>query len=117
MGTFAKVENNVVVDVIKAEYDFIDSLPDREKWVRTSYNTHGGKHVIDGKLPLRMNYAGIGYTFDPSRGQYGAFIPPRPFPSWTLNQDTCLWEPPTPYPSGEEVVYVWDEPTTSWVAV
>lgn len=114
MGHFAKVVNGVVVDVITADYDVIDTLPDKELWVRTSFNTHGGQHSNPRKQPLRMNYAGIGYTFDPSVGQHGAFIPPQPFPSWALNPATCLWEPPTPYPQ-DGVFRVWNEATTSWV--
>ena len=71
-------------------------------WKQTSYN---------GKI--RKNYAGVGYAYDPTRD---AFIPPQPFPSWTLNEDTCLWDSPTPYPTDGQI-YRWDEPTTSWVAV
>ena len=59
-------------------------------WIQTSYNTHGGQHS-EGGTPLRKNYAGIGYTYDPARD---AFIPPQPDPTWTLNEDTCLWEAP-----------------------
>ena len=64
---------------------------------RTSYNTLGGVHVTGG-IPLRKNYAGIGYTYDPDRD---AFIPPQPYPSWVLNEETCLWESPIPYPAEE----------------
>jgi hypothetical protein len=62
---------------------------------------------------IRKNYAGIGYTYDAVRD---AFIPPRPFPSWLLDEDTCLWQPPTPYPDNDGM-YAWDEDTQTWVAV
>ena len=79
---------------------------------RTSYNTRGGEHV-NGGTPFRKNYAGIGYTYDEARD---AFIPPKPFDSWLLDEDTCLWESPVPYPTDGEM-YTWDEETTNWVAV
>ena len=76
---------------------------------RTSYNTIGGVHV-DGGTPFRKNYAGIGYTYDQSRD---AFIPPKPFDSWTLNESTCLWEAPVTYPTdGQE--YEWNEDDQQW---
>lgn len=77
---------------------------------RTSYNTQGGVHNSGGTA-FRKNYAGIGYSYDPGRD---AFIPPRPFASWQLNEDSCLWEPPIPMPADGEM-YRWDEDTTSWV--
>lgn len=80
-------------------------------WKRTSYNTMGGQHP-EGK-PFRKNYAGIGYKYDAQRD---AFIPPQPFPSWTLNEDTCLWDCPVPYPTDDQF-YSWDEETTSWVVI
>ena len=76
---------------------------------RTSYNTHGGVHNSGG-TPYRKNYAGIGYTYDPTRD---AFIPPQPFPSWTLDDFSCLWNPPVPMPT-EGGPYRWDEATQSW---
>jgi len=79
---------------------------------RTSYNTHGGVHT-GGGTPFRKNYAGIGYKFDAARD---AFIPPQPWPSWTLNENTCLWEPPVPYPD-DGGIYTWDEATQSWSPV
>ena len=79
---------------------------------RTSYNTLGGVHSSGG-TPLRKNYAGIGYTYDATRD---AFIPPKPFESWLLNETTCLWDAPTPMPTDGKM-YTWDEPTTSWVEV
>ena len=78
-------------------------------WVKTSYNTQGGVHLLGG-TPFRKNYAGIGYTYDSVRD---AFIPAKPFNSWILNEDTCLYEPPIPVPQ-DGVGYYWDEPTTSW---
>ena len=80
------------------------------EWIQTSYNTYGGVHKTGG-TPLRKNYAGIGYTYDKERD---AFIAPKPFASWSLNEETCLWESPSPYPSDGKI-YVWDEPTTNWV--
>jgi len=78
-------------------------------WKRTSYNTTGGVHS-NGGTPFRKNYAGIGYTYDEIRD---AFIPPKPFESWILNEYTCLWESPIPYPNETEFYY-WDESTISW---
>lgn len=111
MSHFAKVENGIVTQVIVAEQDVIDSGLFGTGWVQTSYNTHGGQHP-EGR-PLRKNYAGIGYTYDAGRD---AFIPPQPFPSWGLNETTCLWDAPTPYPTDGKP-YRWDELTTSWIEV
>lgn len=111
MSHFAKVENGVVTQVIVAEQDVIDSGLFGTGWVQTSYNTHGGQHP-EGR-PLRKNYAGIGYTYDSTRD---AFIPPKPFDSWVLNEDTCLWNAPVAMPNDGKV-YTWDEATTSWVEV
>jgi len=112
MSHFAKVSNGVVVQVIVAEPEFFQTFVDTSpgEWIQTSYNTHGGQHP-EGR-PLRKNYAGIGFTYDRTRD---AFIPPKPYASWTLNEDTCLWDAPTPMPT--DGVYTWDESTTSWVAV
>ena len=82
-------------------------------WKKTSYNTIGGVHTSGGTA-YRKNYAGIGYKYDAVRD---AFIPPKPFPSWELNEDSCLWEAPTPMPVVEGKLYTWDEPTTSWKEV
>jgi len=79
---------------------------------RTSYNTYGGVHR-EGGTPYRKNYAGIGYSYDPQRD---AFIPPKPFASWVLNEDSCLWDPPTPMPTDGNM-YRWDEDTTAWVEI
>lgn len=112
MSHFAKVENGVVVNVIVAEQDVIDSGIFGHGWVQTSYNTLGGVHA-NGGTPLRKNYAGVGYTYDTSRD---AFIPPQPFASWVLSDDTCLWSAPIPLPV-DGGPYTWDEATTSWVAM
>jgi hypothetical protein len=79
---------------------------------QTSYNTHGGVHAL-GSTPLRKNYAGIGYTYDAGRD---AFIPPKPYASWLLNETTCLWDAPVAYPDDGKR-YSWDEATTSWVEI
>ena len=76
---------------------------------RTSYNTKGGVHS-EGGVPFRKNYAGIGYTYDFARD---AFIPTKPFDSWTLNENSCLWEAPVAYPNDGQM-YTWNEETTSW---
>lgn len=102
MSHFAQLdENNIVLQVIVAEQPFIDSgaLGDPRRWVQTSYNSR-----------IRKNYAGIGFTYDPVRD---AFIPPKPFDSWVLNETTCQWESPVPYPTTGDS-YVWDETTCSW---
>ena len=111
MAHFAKVEDGIVTEVLVIEQDVIDTglFGDPALWVQTSYNTHGGQHH-EGR-PLRKNYAGIGFTYDVGRD---AFIPPQPFPSWTLNEETCLWEPPVAYPEDGNA-YIWDETTQTWV--
>ncbi len=92
MSHFAKVRDGVVVDVIVAEPSFFQSFVDNSPgaWIQTSYNTYGGVHATGG-TPLRMNFAGIGFTYDPVPD---AFIPPRPGDDWVLNEATCLWDPP-----------------------
>jgi hypothetical protein len=119
MAHWAEIdENNLVTRVLVGNnndsnegYDWlIENLGGT--WVKTSYNTHGGVHN-GGGTPLRKNYAGIGYTYDADRD---AFIPPQPFESWVLNEDTCLWEAPVEYPSDGKI-YIWDEDVTNWVEV
>jgi len=114
MSHFAKVENGIVVQVIVAEEDFIatGALGDPANWIQTSYNTHGGQHVTGG-TQLRMNYAGVGYAYDEQRD---AFIPPQPFASWLLNEDTCLWDAPVAMPTDDKQ-YTWDEESVSWKEV
>jgi hypothetical protein len=111
MSHFAKVIDGIVTEVLVIEQDVIDTglFGDPALWVQTSYNTYGGQHP-EGR-PLRKNYAGIGYTYDADRD---AFIPPQPFPSWTLNEETCLWDAPTAYPDDGQPYY-WDEATLAWV--
>ena len=111
MAHFAKIENGIVLAVIVAEQDFINSgaVGDQNSWVQTSYNTHGGTHTLGG-TPLRKNFAGIGYTYDSERD---AFIPPKPYPSWILNEDTCLWDAPVAHPANNSI-YQWDEENTQW---
>ena len=121
MAHYAKVNNGVVIQVIVAEPAFFDTFIDSTpgQWIQTSYNTRGGIHYdpetgqpsVDQTKALRMNYAGIGFTYDSQRD---AFIPPQPYDSWTLNEDTCLWEAPVAMPEDGQV-YDWDEATTSWV--
>jgi hypothetical protein len=112
MAHFAKVNNGVVVQVIVAEPEFFDTFVDSSpgQWLQTSYNTHGGVHA-NGGTPLRKNYAGLGFTYDLTRD---AFIPPKPYASWTLNEDTCLWGAPVAYPDDGKQ-YTWDEATQAWI--
>jgi hypothetical protein len=115
MSHFAQIdENNIVTQVIVIEQDVVDTglFGDPASWIQTSYNTHGGVHS-QGGTPLRKNYAGIGYTYDSIRD---AFIPPKPYNSWVLNETTCLYEAPTPMPTDGKI-YNWDEETTSWIEV
>lgn len=121
MAYFAKVNIQMIVtQVIAAEQDFIDTLQDKDFWVQTSFNTRGGKHYDpetgeeDGGIALRKNFAGIGYKYDPNRD---AFIPPRAYTSWVLDEDTCWWKAPIDAPelSEEDIAagkfYIWDEDT------
>jgi hypothetical protein len=113
MAHFAKVENGIVTQVIVIDQETLNTgnWGDPTSWVQTSYNTHGGQHP-EGR-PLRKNYAGIGYTYDSGRD---AFIPPKPFASWVLNESTCQWDAPVAMPTDNKM-YTWDEATTSWVEV
>ena len=90
--------------------DFLTKLTGWAIWKQTSYNTHGGVHS-NGGTPLRKNHASIGYIYDETRD---AFIPPKPFNSWVLNEDTCLWEAPIQYPSDGNL-YQWNEQNNSWI--
>lgn len=110
MSHFAEIKNGIVEQVIVAEQDFIDTL--EGQWIQTSYNTYGNQHKLGG-TPLRGNFAGIGYTYDETND---VFYAPQPYPSWTLNQSTWLWEAPTPMPTDSKI-YKWDESTVSWVEV
>ena len=129
MAHFAKLDQNnivVTVNVVHNNELLIDGVENEQKginflntlfntsdnWKQTSYNTQGGVHKLGG-TPFRKNYAGIGYTYNESKD---AFIPPQPYSSWTLNNDTCQWEAPVAYPDdGKE--YQWNEETTSWDAI
>jgi len=118
MAHFAKIENGVVAQVIVAEQDFIDTGAVGHGWVQTSYNTRGGIHYgqdgqPSGREQLRKNYAGVGFTYDEARD---AFIPPQPYPSWTMSEDTCLWSAPVAMPVNDKR-YSWDEPTLAWVVL
>ena len=110
--------NNIVTEVIVGKNEGEDNTDWEVHYgnfrgqvcKRTSYNTSGGIHSSGG-TPFRKNYAGIGYTYDEQRD---AFIPPKPYPSWILNEDTCLWKPPVPYPTDGER-YLWNEEELEWV--
>lgn len=114
MAHYAKVNYGIVEQVIVAEPEFFDTFVDTSpgQWLQTSYNTHGGVHT-NGGTPLRKNYAGIGYSYDTQRD---AFIPPKPFASWVLNNDTCLWNAPAPMPTDGKA-YQWNEEAQNWVEV
>jgi hypothetical protein len=115
MSHFAQIdENNIVTRVLVIEQDVVDTglFGEPSSFIQTSYNTQGGVHKLGG-TPLRKNYAGIGYTYDRGRD---AFIPPKPFNSWVLNESTCLYDAPTPMPTDDKR-YSWDENTTSWVEI
>ena len=120
MAHFARIDSDgTVVEVLRMS----DSKPGEgyywlvEKfggtWIKTSYNTQAGVHLLGG-TPLRKNYAGIGYTYDEERD---AFIPPKDYPSWVLNEDTCQWEAPVPKPTGTDIGYIWDEDAGDWAEV
>ena len=113
MAHFAKVVDGKVSQVIVAEPEFFQTFVDSSpgEWIQTSYNTHGGQHP-EG-LPLRKNYAGIGFTYDRTKD---AFIPPQPFASWLLSEDTCLWDAPVAMPTDDKK-YAWDEESVSWKEV
>lgn len=113
MAHYAKVENTIVTQVIVAEPEFFNTFVDSSPgdWIKTSYNTSRGVH-LNGGTPLRKNYAGVGYTYDSTRD---AFISPKPYPSWLLDEFTCTWNAPTPLPTDN--MYIWNEDTTSWVVV
>ena len=126
MASFAKIGlNNKVIEVLSVHnnelkdangveqevngIDFLTKLTGWAVWKQTSYNTSGGVHKLDG-TPLRKNHAGIGFTYDEDKD---AFIPKQPFNSWTLTEDTCLWEAPSARPDdGKD--YSWNESTKSW---
>ena len=112
MAHYAKVVNGLVTKVIVAEAEFFDTFVDTSpgEWIQTSYNTYGGIHKSNG-TPLRKNYAGIGFTYNK---ELDAFIPPKPYASWTLDEETCLWNAPVARPTDDKN-YFWDEETLSWI--
>lgn len=122
MAHFAEIDsNNIVTRVLVVGNDQEDrgqeflatDLALGGTWKKTSYNTSGGVHS-NGGTPFRKNYAGVGYTFDASKD---AFIAPTPFPSWVLNEDTCLWNAPTPMPVEEGKMFTWVEADLNWQEV
>jgi hypothetical protein len=128
MGTYVQIdENNIVVNGLKVSEEnetlginfIINDLGFSGTWLKTSFNTLGGKHYnSDGTLSntqdkaFRKNYGNIGFTYDEQRD---AFIPPKPYPSWILNEDTCQWDAPVSRPNNIDS-YDWDENTLSWVS-
>ena len=129
MAHFAKLdENNIVTEVLvvnnevllktdgtESEYKgkvFLNGLFGNSTWIQTSYNTRAGQHDLGG-TPLRKNFARIGYIYDSEKD---AFYAPQPYPSWTLNEDTCLWEAPVACPESEDrtIKYTWNEITQAW---
>ena len=110
MSHYAQVKNAQVQQVIVAEQEFIDQLPDAQDWIQTSYRTRGNQHP-EGR-PLRGNYAGVGYHYD---AQHDVFYGTQPYPSWSLNTTTWLWTPPVAYPTDARD-YQWDETTQTWLA-
>ncbi len=105
-----EVVSNDIATTEQAGIEFLQNLyKDTSVWKQTSYNTIGGEHKLGG-TPLRKNYAGIGYTYNQTKD---AFIPPKPYASWILNETSCLWEAPIPYPDDDNR-YNWNEETTSW---
>jgi len=130
MAHYVKVVDGLVVNGIVAEPEFFDTFVDSSpgEWIKTSYNMRGGVYydpatnephadqagmIAADEGRQRKNYAGIGYTYDRVRN---AFIPPKPWNSWTLNDTSCLWESPVPYPT-DGAFYHWDEDTTNWVEI
>jgi len=112
MAHYAKVNNGIVEKVIVAEADFFNTFVDTTPgtWIQTSYNTYGNQHP--NGTPLRGNYAGIGYTYNETND---VFYAPKPYPSWTLNNTTWLWEAPIPMPT--DGMYKWNEELGNWSAV
>ena len=122
MSHFAQIKDGIVQNVIVAEQDFIDTLPDKDNWIQTSYNTRGGIHYgQDGKpddqSPLRANFAAIGGIYDEVND---VFYPIKVYPSWTISGPTWLWQAPVPYPTDGTTdgvngkFYSWNEETLKW---
>jgi hypothetical protein len=122
MAHFAEIDsNNIVTRVLVVDnsqedngQEFLaNTLGLGGTWVKTSYNTQGGVHTSGG-TPFRKNYAGVGYTYDSVRD---AFIPPKPYTSWVLNEETCIWDAPTPMPVEEGKMFRWVEEDLNWQEV
>ena len=119
MAHFANInENNEVVDVVVVSdeqentgQEFLNDLGFPGTWIKTSYNTLGNKHS-QGKTPLRKNYAVVGGLYDPIKD---AFYVKQPHPSWLLNEETCLWQAPVPFPTDESKLWKWDETSLNWI--
>ena len=111
MTHFARVQDGTVTEVIVIEQDMIDTglWGPPQEWIQTSYNTHAGVHT-QGGTPLRKNYAGVGYSYD---DELDAFIPPKLFDSWVLDEDTCQWQAPIDYPDDGNA-YIWNEDVQQW---
>ena len=111
MAHWARVKGGIVTQIIVAEEEYFQTYIDDEpgEWIQTSYNTRAGQHDLGG-TPLRKNFAGVGYLYDSVRD---AFYPPQPYSSWTLDEETCLWEPPVAYPDDGNM-YIWNEETQAW---
>ena len=111
MAHYAKVVDGLVVEVIVAEADFFNTFIDTSpgEWIQTSYNTSSGVHT-NGGTALRKNFAGVGFSYDKTKD---AFIPPKPFASWSLNENTCQWEAPSKCPTDDKH-YSWDESIKNW---
>ncbi len=121
MASFAEIDdNNIVLRVLVVPNEVENSGQDYlaneiglgGTWVQTSYNTSLGVHALGG-TPLRKNYAGIGFTYDETRD---AFIPPKDFESWLLDEDKCIWYAPKPKPVDKDIIYVWNEEEQDWKA-
>ena len=111
MAHFAKVIDNKVINVIRAEQSFFDTFIDDTpgEWIQTSFNTECGEHRLGG-TPLRKNFAGVGHIYDRAKD---AFYAPQPYPSWTLDESTCSWNPPVAMPSNPSM-HIWNETTKAW---
>ena len=118
MSHYAKIVNKIVTEVIVAEAEFFDTFVDSSpgNWIQTSYNTRGGVHYdsstglpsADQSKSLRKNFASIGFTYNK---ELDAFIAPKPYTSWILDEDTCLWNAPIERPEGS---YVWNDTIVNW---
>lgn len=123
MGHYAKVNNGIVEQVIVAEESFFEEFVDTSPglWIKTSYNTRGGVHYDpitnqpseDQSKALRKNFAGVGMAYDHAKD---AFIPIKPFPTWVLDEFSCTWNPPIPYPQ-DKGLYSWDEEKQQWISI